>query len=215
MLTHEGRQVILYLFNSMKNFDKQAQTPEEHIDLLQSRGLVIPSKEKATKYLNSIGYYRLSAYFLPYFSEKDKFIVGINFDDILNLYIFDRKLRLLTMDAMERIEVAVRTAISNSMSIEFGPHWFLEENLFVCKETYSRFIKIISDCTGREDERRRTTFCTHYYNTYDTPDYPPSWMICECLPMGTWSTLYSNLEKTKYRRNIASQFDFAVNDLKF
>lgn len=195
----------------MKNFDKQAQPPEGHITLLQDRGLVIPAKEKAFKYLNNIGYYRLSAYFRPFFHAKDSFTPGTTFDDVLNLYIFDRKLRLLTIDAMERIEVAIRTAISNSMSIAFGPHWFLEKDLFICKETHRKFINIVSDCTGKENEQNQTTFCKHYYNTYSSPDYPPSWMVCECLPMGTWSKLYSNLE-TKHRRTISFQFDFAVND---
>ena len=47
-----------------------------------------------------------------------RFRKGTQFDDVLQLYVFDRSLRLLVMDALERVEVAVRAAISNAMSLK-------------------------------------------------------------------------------------------------
>ena len=38
----------------------------------------------------------------------------------------DRELRLLTLDALERIEVAVRSVIVNEMCLRHGSHWFMD-----------------------------------------------------------------------------------------
>ncbi len=98
-------------------YDKPPLTNADLIQQLKRRKLIIEGTDKATRYLDFIGYYRLSAYFLPYQSGEDQFKDGVKFDDVLNLYIFDRKLKLVLMDAVERIEVAVRSAISNYMSL--------------------------------------------------------------------------------------------------
>ncbi|MEG9533976.1 Abi family protein [Mannheimia indoligenes] len=50
---------------------------------------------------------------------------------MLNLYIFDRELRLIVLDAIERIEVSIRTKISNEMSIQSqNPFWYIKEDYF-------------------------------------------------------------------------------------
>lgn len=53
------------------------------------------------------------------------------FDGVLDLYIFDRALRLLVLDAIERIEVAVRAALTDHMSLTYGrPHWYVDSSHF-------------------------------------------------------------------------------------
>ena len=110
------------------------KTPYKNGDLLsqlENRGLNVGDLGRAKKYLEFIGYYRLSAYFLPYQNSKDHFKDDVKFNDILTLYIFDRKLKLILMDAIERIEVAIRSAIMNYMSLYTNdPHWFLTESHF-------------------------------------------------------------------------------------
>src|SRR5690625_121561 len=60
--------------------------------------------------LRHIGYYRLSPYTIPFqkAGPEHRLRDGTSFDDVLDLYVFDRALRLVVMDALERIEVAVR-----------------------------------------------------------------------------------------------------------
>src|SRR5258708_37873527 len=88
---------------------------EQHIALWQSRGLSVPDTAEAIHHLKHIGYYRLCGYTLPFQIKNDNtkpphtFKLGASFKDILNLYFFDRELRLLVMDAIERIEVSLRT----------------------------------------------------------------------------------------------------------
>lgn len=202
----------------MRTFEKKALSLEAQLELLRDRGLQIEDEERAARYLRTIGYYRLSAYFPPYQSSKDVFAPGIDFDDVLDLYIADRKLRLLALDAMERIEVAVRTAISNVMSSRCGPHWYMYTENFTDtflefrhrggKTKFEEFIGNVECYTGATVPNRRNPSCSHYFATYSTPKLPPSWMIIEVLPMGSWSKVYEGIRKVDYQKQIASQFSF-------
>ena len=62
--------------------------------------------------MQHISYYRLRAYWLtcetPAAAGDHAFRPGTRFEDVLALYVFDRQLRLLVMDAIERVEVALR-----------------------------------------------------------------------------------------------------------
>ena len=97
---------------------------DELLELLKHRGMYISDETRALHYLKHIGYYRLSGYWYPFrqkdelnsFNEKklvlaNDFKTGTYFADILDLYIFDKKLRLLVLDALERIEMAVRNDV--------------------------------------------------------------------------------------------------------
>ncbi|MCP3951091.1 MAG: Abi family protein [Desulfobacterales bacterium] len=169
-----------------------------------------------------MGYYRLAAYFHPFYSEPDIFKKGATFDDILGLYIADRKLRLLTLDALERIEVAIRAVISNILSIKYGPHWFLDyKNTFTPRfysnktrgrTGYAWFIANIERCTGKKNPALQSPECKRYFEKYDSPELPPSWVIIDVLPMGTWSKIFPEIRQTKIKKKISTTFKFDQSD---
>ena len=70
-----------------------------------------------------------SSLFLP-LTKLDQFVPGANWDDVYNLYKFDRKLRLLVFDAIERIEIALRTQVIYQLSHKYGPHWQDNRGIF-------------------------------------------------------------------------------------
>lgn len=102
-----------------RSFDDQLQQ-------LQDRGLQVDHADAARDYLERLGYYRLSGYWYP-LREMDKtasvtqgkairldsFVPGSRFEDVVRLYVFDKKLRLLALDALERIEMAVRVDVAH------------------------------------------------------------------------------------------------------
>ncbi len=133
---------------SKRTFTKKAASLDEQINLLKSRGLSIKDEAQAKFYLKNIGYYRLSAYELPFqrgdHSETHhQFLPDTTFEQVLELYTFDRKLRLLVMDALERIEIAIKSFIINEMCIPYGAHWYMDRNHFVNGFDYDSFIKSI------------------------------------------------------------------------
>lgn len=198
------------------NYNKPALTVDQQIDLLVSRGLSLPDKDKARHYLQFISYYRLSGYTISFEQIIDgkrthQFKTGTIFDDILVLYDFDRHLRTLVMDAIERIEVAVRTQICLALAITYNDsHWHLRRDLFKPEFNYNAFIK---KCT-EEQQNSKEKFVLHYKNTYTQPELAPAWMTTELLPMGTWSIVYKNLENRSDKKRVSDVFKLSPVDLE-
>lgn len=198
-------------FMSKKIFDKPSLTVSQQIEYLESRGLVISDKDKLAYYLKFIGYYRLSGYGKVFTEDGDLFKPGTSFEQILDLYTFDRELRLLVLDAVERIEIAVRAVISNTMCDKAGPHWYLDPSHFKSEKYHASLIEIIRSHTGvntRNELKKRSKqdpICRHYFETYNEPELPPSWMVTEVMSLGVWSSLYENLVR-KNKVAIAKNF---------
>ncbi len=192
-------------------YTKPSLSIQDQISLLKDRSLIIPDYHRAERYLTFIGYYRLSVYFLPFQKNKDKFDDGIKFDDILNLYIFDRKLKLLVLDAIERIEIAVKAVSSNYLSQKFGFHWFLIEKLFQKQSEWQFFIKTLDKTI---QQNRKKDHIKHYLDKYGSKSpYPPSWNIMGILTFGNVSHLFSNL-RGKHKKGISRTFDLTSKSLE-
>lgn len=108
----------------MEVFNKPPLTYEKQVELLLSRGLIVTDRKRAERYLANISYYRLSAYMLPYKKKENGIIIdafkeGTTWDDIYDLYVFDRKLRLLVFRTdtygHSSSASAVRTAFCGSL----------------------------------------------------------------------------------------------------
>lgn len=117
-------------------FSKPATTYAEQVELLQQRGMCIDDPENAAFWLEHLNYYRLGAYWLPYEANHDshQFKDDTNFNDVLALYRFDRELRLLVLDAIERVEVSVRSRWAYELAHRHGPHAHLDNTLFKSSE---------------------------------------------------------------------------------
>jgi len=104
------REVTLFLKLLVK-FNKPHLTLEEQLTLLETRSLIVQDRKRAKHFLGHLNYYRLSGYWFPFKQSPtiNQFRPNTSFEDVLNLYIFDRELRLLVIDAIERIEVSVRS----------------------------------------------------------------------------------------------------------
>jgi len=104
----------------MPKFNKTNRTADDLIVLLKRKGLSIADEAKSLNYIRNIGYYRLKAYFYPLYQEpkhKHLFKVDATFDKVMNMYRFDRKLRLLLFNEIEKIEVAFRSIIESLLSL--------------------------------------------------------------------------------------------------
>jgi abortive infection bacteriophage resistance protein len=188
---------------------KQAYTKsplgvQGQISLLKSRGLQISDELRATRYLQNIGYYRLSGYMYPFLADTKQHIykIGTTFENILNLYRFDRELRLLVFSAIEKIEVSLRSQIVNQFSVTSqDPFWYTKTSYFADPVKHSAFLNSLSAYINRSND----VFIKHFFNTYSNP-WPPVWIIFEILSMGQFSILYSILAKSPNRKAVADYF---------
>ena len=181
-------------------FAKPPLSVSQQLQHLIARGLIIDDPEKATHYLNHIGYYRLSGYTRPFQKDaggvgSDAFRSGTTFEAVLDRYIFDRKLRLLVMDAVERIEISIRSALSNEIATRYDPHWYQDAKRFGPNLSHYTFIDEIKMQIGHDNNNRarRDIYIQHYYENYSSPDMPPCWMVFESVSFGTISKIYENL----------------------
>lgn len=186
-------------------YEKLPLSIDAQIALLQARGLSINNIEEAKHCLAHVSYYRLSAYMLP-FQLRDgshTFLKDTSFNMVMDLYSFDRELKLMLFDAIERIEIAIRTKIIYTLSLKYGGHWQDEAKLFANKNVFFNLQKSITDhCSQKHKE----TFIEHYLNKYDEPATPPSWMSVEIITLGQLSQVYNAIKDTAIKKEIAAHF---------
>lgn len=184
---------------------KQPLSIQQQIDKLKTRGLTVDNETTAADYLSNISYYRLRAYTYPFQDNgNDHHFIqsNIHFSDIIDLYCFDRRLRALIFNAIEKIEVAIRTKIIYEYAMETkDSHWFLNKKLF--RDNYEKIIEEMGDEVDRSNE----DFIKHYDRKYNDPDYPPAWMTLEVLSFGTLSRMFSFLDsKSEANKKITKEF---------
>lgn len=182
-------------------FTKPPKTFAEQVQILQSHGLVIQDTDKAEFYLSQLNYYRLAAYCIPFETDHDthQIIEGTTFDDVLNLYTFDRELRLLLMDTIERIEISLRTQMAYQLSQRHNtPHPHLDQTIFKDIGKHQSGLQKLKSEVNQSDE----DFICHL-RTKNKEDLPPIWAVVELMTMGQLSKWYANI-KTRSDRSAIS-----------
>jgi len=185
---------------------------------LRRRGVEMSDEEYAVASLGKIGYYRLKGYGLSLRVEgEDRFLTenyraGTQFEDLIELYEFDRQLRIRILDAIERIEVAFRARLNDTMASRHGSHWFMQETLFSDKRN-KKSGKLVFDhqvfiekAYGEARRNKESLPIRHYYQKYGDPILPPCWMLSEVLSMGTWSKAYGMLANRADQKAVADHF---------
>ena len=152
--------------------------------------------------MEHIGYYRLSAYMYPLLKmpkERHIYKPDATFSKVMMLYRFDKKLRLLLFNDLEKIEIAVRSAIVNiGSSMTGAPFWITDSANFVSSPKFQKTIDLID----HELRKSKEEFIIHFKETYSDP-YPPAWIVSEILPFGIITNIYSNIKDKKIKKRIS------------
>lgn len=188
-----------------RHFSKTYTSPSDLVELLKSRGLVISNDKETEHYIENIGYYRLSAYMYPLLKTPKslhQFKENTSFNKVLELYKFDKKLRMLMLNEIEKIEVSVREAVMNIMArMSKDDFWLMNALHFVDIKTFEDTANLIK----KEYHKSREDFIQHFKKEYLNP-YPPAWILGELLTMGTVNMIYRNLKYDKIRKAISKKF---------
>lgn len=188
-----------------ENYLKPSLLYQEQLNLLKDRGLSFDGcEDKAIHLLQKLSYYRLSGYWyslLKHPKKKHKFKEDAHFNQAFELYKFDRELRLLILNQIEKIEVAVRAVIAYECSHSWGVFWLSDSNNF---KSHYKHTKDINKIFG-EINRSSELFISQYQNKY-IEELPPSWITLEVCSFGSLSHVYSNLKGGRTKRNISAKF---------
>lgn len=192
-------------------YTKPALSFSEQAKLLISRGLIVGDSSELEKYLRQVNYYRLSGYWYNFktFDPEtgyEAFKPGTTFQLIRDRYEFDRQLRLLLMDAIERIEVAVfRTRLVEVHTAQYGPFGYTLLENYNPKFARTDFDQLLSDIL--EDEKRSyEEFIRRYRSKYISEEYLPLWMVTDLMSFGQLLTLYRN-QHLSIKQTISREFN--------
>lgn len=213
---------------------KEWKSFAEQLELLKSRDLLVDNEPAALDYLGRIGYYRLSGYLYSFrqlqitqdtsgrltHQRNDQFLPNSHFEDAVRLYVFDKKLRLLALDALERIELAVRVDIAHLLGKQ-DVH--AHENPDLLHGNFSKQKIISGSDAGKTQHQvwlsryeqvlnraRREPFVVHYNNKYGRL---PIWVAVEVWDFGLMSKLFAGM-KLNEQDSIAKKYG-AVNGKAF
>ncbi|HEY9417825.1 MAG TPA: Abi family protein [Pseudonocardia sp.] len=216
---------------SRSAYGKPFKTITQQRQLLESRGMTVSDPASAERWLNSVGYYRLSGYWYPYRVRRqpagappvidDNFQPGTTFEQIIELYDFDRKLKLLVLDAIERVEVAMRVRVGHTLGrhgafAHTDPNVLSPEFVGVTSpaqppahaewldSAHAKWLRKVA----QEQSRSKEEFVKHFTRKYGGP--LPVWVVTEILDFGGLSRLYEGL-KQKDRDDIAASFNLTDN----
>ncbi len=184
-------------------FSKKPKTIADQVALSISRGLIIEDEAKAIHILSNISYYRLSAYFHSFQKYGDplhKYMPWATFKRVVDLYEFDRELRMITLDAIERIEIAIRCRLVFEYCIRYGNNWYEDTSFFT--KGHAKLLARVYEELARSKE----LFIQHYYSKYSSPQHPPAWMAIEILSFGQLSILFKNLRSNDAKKAMAEYF---------
>jgi len=187
-------------------YTKAALTYQEQLQQLLDRGLQVPDREYLLHLLEVKSYYRLSGYWYPLLQNKEEHIFkeGASFDTAYKIYCFDRELRHLVLAELEKIEVAIRAKMIYTLSHKHGAFWYQKEELFRNPHRLHKLLEKLATEYERSDEE----FIRSFGEKYSDP-LPPSWMLLEVSSFGSLSVLYSNLNPSFEKRQIAKHFGLA------
>ena len=158
-------------------------------------------EQKLRYYLKNISYYHLSIYF-KYFQNDDLFYKGVTFEDVLRIYVFDNKLRILLSDLLERVEKSLKCRMTYELSLEkMNSHWHLDADMFVNQSEFENITSMLSE----EYAKSKELSLRHYREEYSGPQLPPMWMLVEILSFGQCVKICKALTR-EYKNKIARTY---------
>ncbi len=184
-------------------YAKPALTFDEQADQLIQRGLVC-DREDLLSCLRSVSYYRLSGYWYPFRRHDDTFVEGTTLESVWRRYRFDRQFRLVVMDALERVEIRVRTELVYLLAHAQGPFGYVDStNLPGLSAT--QHAELLNQLT-LECARSREQFIIHFRQKYGADhSLPPYWMVTEVMTFGALLTMYRG-SPSEVKKRIAGRF---------
>lgn len=212
LLVGSANQGGSFILKTMTNFYlKQPLSISDQINLLRNRGLQFLDENRAVIFLNEVSFFRFAQYLRPMESDKvlHSFKPNSFFENALALYDFDTQLRGFLFEAIQILEIALRSKVNQAFSMQHGPFWFFETKI---ADDERKFIENMN-ALDRELQRSKEEFIRDHLRRYDKPLFPPSWKIMELISFGTLSKLYYNCNDIKTKKHIARDFNLPQHEV--
>jgi abortive infection bacteriophage resistance protein len=197
-------------------YNKPALSFNEQAQLLIDRGLIVSKKTELVACLSRVNYYRLSGYLYSFkyvdpSTKLEKFFPNTTLEIVLRRYSFDHKLRLLLMDAVEYIEVAIlRTRMIEMFSRARGAFGYINPTSYRSDIGEKQFNNLMDEIMEAVNHSREE-FIKRFQRKYEDK-YLPIWMIAEMMSFGQLYTMYRYLDRD-LQIFLAKQFNLSATVL--
>ncbi len=190
-------------------YTKPTKSTADILAHLGTCGLSINDKLAASKIIEDIGYYRLRIYFLSRRDVSNKplkpFRIGTTFEDIISIYRFDEELRMLLLLYCGRVEILVRSIITDEICGSYGSHPYYDGNMYANADSKVSSYKDILTIVHKK--MKNDARAKHYYANYSAEGdkiFPPIWTVREFLNFGSLNYFFSRLNHAT-RNSIAKR----------
>lgn len=174
-------------------YTKPPLTWEQQADLLLGRGL-IADKDVLVQRLQATSYFRLSGYLYPFRKpDSEQFIEGTSLEQVWRLCVFDQRLRTHLLDAIEAIEVFVRTQLAYHFATVHGAFSYDDNATLphLSADDFAQWQKKLKSQTQRS-LKSKEEFLVHFFKRYGKEHtHPPIWTAIELMDFGSTLTFYS------------------------
>ncbi|MEF9953302.1 MAG: Abi family protein [Clostridium sp.] len=178
----------------------ETKTIDQQINILIDRGIEVEDRDFAYRVLKRIGLYRILMYGEDYKVGAESYREGASFNRIYNIYSFDRELRSLIMKGIGDIEIAFRSYIGYTLSVNYGELGYTYRGNFINADYHRELIQGIE---REKSKSKRKNTVLKSYNIKGSRGVPIM-LAVEILPFVALWKLYSNLlpkDKGYIRKN--------------
>lgn len=172
----------------MRHYTKKFATHSEQVALLKARGLSFSDEAGAERILHSVNYYRFTGYALPFTRDREHFLPGASFEDVVSVCRFDASLRDLLFEVLEAVELDFRTRFAYAFSRLYGPLGYRDAVNFCDVGKHEKALSKIKQEIARSSER-----CIAHFRREYNPGEVPIWAVVEVTTFGTLVGIYNNL----------------------
>lgn len=191
--------------------EKCFRTLRVQLRLLESRGIIIKDKKLAKRKLAALNYYDLingyKTLFLSTSNPVDKYKAGTRFEEVLAMYEFDRKLRIITLEVLLQFENQVKSTVAYTFSKYNGHKDYLcytkfDSNTKQVGKLFSEIYRQMSDNVGKHD----------YLDSYiNGKNYIPLWVLVNLFSFGQISKFYSLMIQSQ-REEVAKRIKWGIRE---
>jgi len=188
---------------------KRPTTYEEQVEILKSRNITVDDDEFCKEKLGSLNYYRLTAYMLPFKNLATNSYSSVSFEQIYNIYEFDRELRALLLGALEEVEIFIRAKIAYYYAHTYGPVEYLLPKNYNHRHNHIKFMETFETLVY---QNRDNEFVKHHRDNKNNTF--PIWVSVELFSFGMLSKFYADLPPKDKKRIAKQNFNVGMEQLE-
>lgn len=185
---------------------KSFKTLDEQLNILKSRGLHINDEVLAKNFLLKNNYYRVSGYSLT-LRKNDQFFDHVSFENIMDIYVFDRELRHILLKYIEIIEVNFKSIYAYEFSKVYGPAGYLDSSHFTDDQKYENILQK-SECQ-KGASLPHEAYLKHFVE--ELHQEIPLWAYVDLFTIANISMLYVITDES-IKDSIAKSYGLTMND---